>query len=325
MGRLDALDLTPRLGRKEYERAAASPRSGAGCSCACTSAARWAPASSGPGLLVVFEGSDAAGKGGAIKRLVEPLDPRHYRVTSFAKPTFDEKRHPSCGASTRTCPGLGGMSVFDRSWYGRVLVERVEGFATTDEWGRAYEEIVGFERTIVTRGRDPRQVLAADQRRGAAAPVRGPPERSAAALEDHRRGLAQPQEGRPVRASPPRRCSSAPTTTSRRGTSSRASRSATPGCAVLETLIKRVEQGMRALGHAGAAARRAAAATDPARRVGARRRGPRAVDCHDARRDAARVRTAGEPRRRGGRRTRSRGRTSSSSTSTPAASTSPTS
>ena len=182
----------------------------------------------GPGLLLVFEGSDAAGKGGAIKRLVEPLDPRHYRVTSFAKPSFDEKRHAFLWRFFPYIPGLGGLSLFDRSWYGRVLVERIEGFATTDEWNRAYEEIVSFERMTVDRGRDPRQVLAADQRRGAAAPVRGPRERPAAEVEDHRRGLAQPQEGRPVRRRrrgdvrahrPPPRA---------RGTSSRASRSATP-------------------------------------------------------------------------------------------------
>ena len=131
----------------------------------------------GPGLLVVFEGSDAAGKGGAIKRVVEPLDPRHYRVTSFAKPTFDEKRHAFLWRFYPYVPGLGGMSVFDRSWYGRVLVERIEGFATDDEWSRAYEEIVGFERMTATGGGDPRQVLAADQPRGAAAAVRGPRER----------------------------------------------------------------------------------------------------------------------------------------------------
>ncbi|MGI9031805.1 MAG: polyphosphate kinase 2 family protein [Ilumatobacteraceae bacterium] len=106
----------------------------------------------GPGLLIVFEGRDAAGKGGAIKRLAEPLDPRHYRVSSYAKPTYDEKRHHFLRRFYRELPGLGGMAVFDRSWYGRVLVERIEGFATTDQWGRAYEEIVSFERTLVLEG-----------------------------------------------------------------------------------------------------------------------------------------------------------------------------
>jgi polyphosphate kinase 2 (PPK2 family) len=151
MGRLDDLDLTPRLAAKDYDkRLAAAQR-------------RWlqlrlhiggqmGSGDLGPGILLVFEGSDAAGKGGAIKRLVEPLDPRHYRVTSFAKPTFDEKRHPFLWRFYPYVPGLGGMSVFDRSWYGRVLVERIEGFATDDQWGRAYDEIVNFERANVLEG-----------------------------------------------------------------------------------------------------------------------------------------------------------------------------
>ena len=106
----------------------------------------------GPGLLVVMEGPDAGGKGGAIKRIVQPLDPRHYRVSTFAKPTHDEKRHHFLWRFYREIPGLGGMVVFDRSWYGRVLVERIEGFATDEQWGRAYAEIVGFEETLVREG-----------------------------------------------------------------------------------------------------------------------------------------------------------------------------
>jgi polyphosphate kinase 2 (PPK2 family) len=106
----------------------------------------------GPGVLVVFEGSDAGGKGGAIKRIVEPLDPRHYRVSSFAKPTFDEKRKHFLWRFWKEVPGLGGMALFDRSWYGRVLVERVEGYATKEQWKRAYEEIVQFERALVLEG-----------------------------------------------------------------------------------------------------------------------------------------------------------------------------
>jgi polyphosphate kinase 2 (PPK2 family) len=106
----------------------------------------------GPGVLVVFEGSDAGGKGGAIKRIVEPLDPRHYRVSTFAKPSFDEKRKHFLWRFWKEVPGLGGMALFDRSWYGRVLVERVEGYATKEQWKRAYEEIVQFERTLVLEG-----------------------------------------------------------------------------------------------------------------------------------------------------------------------------
>ena len=106
----------------------------------------------GPGVLIVFEGSDAGGKGGAIKRIVEPLDPRHYRVSTFAKPSFDEKRKHFLWRFWKEVPGLGGMALFDRSWYGRVLVERVEGYATKEQWKRAYDEIVQFERTLVLEG-----------------------------------------------------------------------------------------------------------------------------------------------------------------------------
>ena len=87
----------------------------------------------GPPLCVLFEGWDASGKGGAIKRLVDHLDPRHVRVAQFAAPTYDEKRHHFLQRFWTVLPGWGGMSVLDRSWYGRVLVERVEGFATEDE------------------------------------------------------------------------------------------------------------------------------------------------------------------------------------------------
>ncbi|WP_326641171.1 UDP-galactose-lipid carrier transferase [Streptosporangium sp. NBC_01755] len=106
----------------------------------------------GPPLCVVFEGWDASGKGGAIKRLVRPLDPRHVRVAQFAAPTYDEKRHHFLWRFWPVLPGWGGMTVLDRSWYGRVLVERVEGFATEEQWSRAYGEIVEFERTLVAEG-----------------------------------------------------------------------------------------------------------------------------------------------------------------------------
>jgi polyphosphate kinase 2 (PPK2 family) len=106
----------------------------------------------GPPLTCVFEGWDASGKGGAIKRLVAPLDPRFVRVSQFAAPTYDEKRHHFLWRFWPKLPGWGGMAVFDRSWYGRVLVERVEGFATKEQWFRAYNEIVEFERTLVAEG-----------------------------------------------------------------------------------------------------------------------------------------------------------------------------
>ena len=106
----------------------------------------------GPPLCVVFEGWDASGKGGAIKRLVRPLDPRHVRVAQFAAPTHDEKRHHFLWRFWPVLPGWGGMAVLDRSWYGRVLVERVEGFATEEQWSRAHGEIAEFEGTLAAEG-----------------------------------------------------------------------------------------------------------------------------------------------------------------------------
>ena len=106
----------------------------------------------GPPLCVLFEGWDASGKGGAIKRLVDHLDPRHVRVVSYAAPTPDEKRHQYLLRFAPALPGWGGMAVLDRSWYGRVLVERVEGFATEAEWRRAYGEINDFEKALCDDG-----------------------------------------------------------------------------------------------------------------------------------------------------------------------------
>ncbi len=106
----------------------------------------------GPPVCVVFEGWDASGKGGSIKRLVNPLDPRHFRVLQFAAPSADEKRHHFLSRFVPSLPGCGGMSVYDRSWYGRVLVERVDGFATEKEWQRSYREIRNFEYGLVDEG-----------------------------------------------------------------------------------------------------------------------------------------------------------------------------
>ncbi len=106
----------------------------------------------GPLVCVVREGWDASGKGGCIRRLVAPLDPRHVRVATFAAPTADEKRHHFLARFWPALPGWGGMTVMDRSWYGRVLVERVEGYATEEQWHRAYDEICGFERSLTEEG-----------------------------------------------------------------------------------------------------------------------------------------------------------------------------
>ena len=106
----------------------------------------------GPPLLILFEGWDAAGKGGAIRRLTAPLDPRHFSVSEFAAPSDREKRHHFLWRFWPHVPGRGGMCVFDRTYYGRVLVERVEGLAGKPEWKRAYKQIVDFERSLCTEG-----------------------------------------------------------------------------------------------------------------------------------------------------------------------------
>jgi AMP-polyphosphate phosphotransferase len=110
------------------------------------------PGEIGPPLVVLFEGWDASGKGGAIKRLVERLDPRHVRVAQFAAPTHDEKRHHFLWRFWPVLPGWGGMAVLDRTWYGRVLVERVEGFASEEAWRRAYGEIADLESSLAAEG-----------------------------------------------------------------------------------------------------------------------------------------------------------------------------
>ena len=103
-------------------------------------------------VIIVIEGPDAAGKGGAIKRTLERLDPRLVRVYSTQKPTPEEYRHHYLWRFWNKLPPYGEIAVFDRSWYGRVLVERVEGFATEAEWKRAYAEINEMERTLTDDG-----------------------------------------------------------------------------------------------------------------------------------------------------------------------------
>jgi polyphosphate kinase 2 (PPK2 family) len=103
-------------------------------------------------LVVVFEGPDAAGKGGAIRRVTERLDPRLLRVHSIVKPTAEEYQHHYLWRFWNKLPPCGQSVIFDRSWYGRVLVERVEGFATERQWKRAYDEINEFERLLSDDG-----------------------------------------------------------------------------------------------------------------------------------------------------------------------------
>jgi polyphosphate kinase 2 (PPK2 family) len=153
MGRLDELDLSLKLKRsEEAKRLAAAQRRLLELRLTLGGKLPGTEGRLGPPVCVLFEGWDASGKGGAIKRLVAPLDPRHVRVAQFAAPTPDEKRHHFLVRFSAALPGWGGMAVLDRSWYGRVLVERVEGFTTADQWERAYDEIVGFERSLCAEG-----------------------------------------------------------------------------------------------------------------------------------------------------------------------------
>jgi polyphosphate kinase 2 (PPK2 family) len=102
--------------------------------------------------IVALEGFDAAGKGGAIRRLTEAVDPRGVRVVPIGPPAADEQGRHWLYRFWRELPVPGSLTVFDRTWYGRVLVERVEGLARKPEWKRAYREIVEFERTLADDG-----------------------------------------------------------------------------------------------------------------------------------------------------------------------------
>ncbi len=103
-------------------------------------------------VVVLFEGWDAAGKGGAIKRLTEKLDPRGYAVYSIAAPQGEDKTHHYLWRFWRRLPEAGQIAIFDRSWYGRVMVERIEGFCSEVDWKRAYREINQFERQLIDFG-----------------------------------------------------------------------------------------------------------------------------------------------------------------------------
>jgi polyphosphate:AMP phosphotransferase len=142
---LDAVDLAAALDEEEYEERLASLQAELA---RLSVEARKAGRSS----VLVFEGWDAAGKGGVIRRLTGPLRPRDYRVVPVAAPTEEELAHHYLWRFWRQLPRAGRMLIFDRSWYGRVLVERVEGLASGREWRRAYEEINDFEAQLVEHG-----------------------------------------------------------------------------------------------------------------------------------------------------------------------------
>lgn len=106
----------------------------------------------GRSLVIVFEGLDASGKSGCIKRLTRELDMKQYRVHPVSKPSEEEYAHHYLWRFWRNLPSYGNIAVFDRSWYGRVLVERIEGLCRPDEWIRAYREINAFEKQLCDDG-----------------------------------------------------------------------------------------------------------------------------------------------------------------------------
>jgi len=142
---LTRLDLDQRLAKKDYSVQLEQYQG------RLNQLARQAKASD-VSTILVFEGTDAAGKGGAIRRLTAAMDVRDYQVIPIAAPTDEEKAHHYMWRFWRHLPAAGRVTIFDRSWYGRVLVERVEGFASVDEWQRAYTEINDFEEQLVDHG-----------------------------------------------------------------------------------------------------------------------------------------------------------------------------
>lgn len=103
-------------------------------------------------MILIFEGWDAAGKGGGIKRIVQSMNPRNYRVIPIGPPTDVDKKYHYLWRFLNGIPACGKTSIYDRSWYGRVMVERIEGFNTEEEWKRAYQEISDFEKTLTNSG-----------------------------------------------------------------------------------------------------------------------------------------------------------------------------
>ena len=143
--------------------------------------------------VIVLEGWDTAGKGGVVRRLGWALDPRSFKVHATAAPTGREKYLHYLQRFWERLPQHGQIVVFDRSWYGRVLVERVEGFASNAEWTRAYDEINHFERMLLADGVCLVKLFLHITARGTTPPLPRPPDRSAEALEALLRGLPQPR------------------------------------------------------------------------------------------------------------------------------------
>ncbi|WKW12684.1 polyphosphate:AMP phosphotransferase [Pseudogemmatithrix spongiicola] len=142
---LDQVDLTQRLTVSQYERELPQLQER-------LSRLAWRAREEKVPTILAFEGWDAAGKGSAIRRVTQALDPRLYRVVGIAAPTDEERAQHYLWRFWRHVPRDGRITIFDRTWYGRVLVERVEGFAPVADWDRAYFEIDAFERQLVDHG-----------------------------------------------------------------------------------------------------------------------------------------------------------------------------
>jgi polyphosphate:AMP phosphotransferase len=142
---LDHLDLTLSLEREHYRRELKRLQ-------AEINELAWQAYKEKRSIVLVFEGVDAGGKGGAISRITNAIDARLYRAIPIAAPTDEEKSHHYLWRFWRHIPRAGYITIYDRSWYGRVLVERVEGFASETDWRRAYAEINQFEEQLVEGG-----------------------------------------------------------------------------------------------------------------------------------------------------------------------------
>jgi polyphosphate:AMP phosphotransferase len=142
---LSSLDYEKRLARKEYSRRLEKYQGELNL---LTRHKKFRQKS----IVIVFEGADAAGKGGSIRRITGALDARHYQVTPVAAPTEEERAQPYLWRFWRSLPRRGRVTIFDRSWYGRVLVERVEKYCSEEDWMRAYHEINDFEEQMVEAG-----------------------------------------------------------------------------------------------------------------------------------------------------------------------------
>lgn len=142
---LNHVDLSQRLTDAEYGRLLDAQQ-------ARLSKLAWAAHKKRRSMVLVFEGWDAAGKGSAIRRVTQAMEPRLYRTVGIAAPTDEERAQHYLWRFWRHLPRAGFTTIFDRSWYGRVLVERVEGFAPPSDWGRAYHEIVDFEEQLAEHG-----------------------------------------------------------------------------------------------------------------------------------------------------------------------------